>query len=190
MFVNHPFATADRTVGPDGTASVAWNDSTATNAADTVSVYVSTTKEAAKTAYRYVAAAAGVTVSDSGETAIAWAEDVDVNDASYIDAQPLIWDNANNTLLVKLNHGINNSALPAATHTAALRSDEYVLYSYDDNDQFFLTEGTGTTTLAGFELQLSTHMAANAGIAFIAGDLAAVTYQALAGNVSVFKLGT
>jgi hypothetical protein len=65
-----------------------------------------------------------------------------------------------------------------------------VLYSYDDNDQFFLTNGSAATTLAGFELQLTAHMAANAGVAFIVGDLFSVTYQALAGNVSVFKLGT
>jgi hypothetical protein len=190
LFVWHPSATADRTVASDGTASVAWNDTTSTNGTDIVSVYQSTTKEAAKTAYRYIAAAVATTISDSGETAIAWAEDVDVNDASYIDAQPLIWDNANNTLLVALSHGIDNSTNGATTHTAALRSVDYVLYSYDDNDQFSLTEGTATTSLAGFELQLTAHMAANAGLAFIAGDLAAVTYQALAGNVSVFKLGT
>ena len=80
MFVNHPFATADRTIGPDGTASVAWNDTTSANGADTVSVYKSTTKEAAKTAYRYNAAVVGTTINNA-DTAIAWAEDVDANDA-------------------------------------------------------------------------------------------------------------
>jgi len=193
MFIYHPSATADRTIGPDGTASVAWNDTTSTNGADTVSTYWSTTKEASKTAYRYLAAAAATTISDSGETAIAWTEDAG-NDAGYIDAQPLIWDNANNTLLVKLNHGIANSAVAASTHVAAthVRSVDYVQYAYDANDQFFLTaDGTAAaTTMAAFEVQLTTHMAANAGIAFAVGDLWSVSYQALAGNVSVFKLGT
>jgi hypothetical protein len=190
MFIYHPSATADRTIGPDGTASVAWNDTTSTNGADTVSVYKSTTKEAAKTAYRYNAAVVGTTINNA-DTAIAWAEDVDANDASYVDAQPVIWDNANNTLLVKLNHGIANSAVAAATHTAAthVRSVDYVLYSYDDNDQFFLTNGSAATTLAGFELQLTTDLARATIGAFAVGDLFSVTYEALAGNVSIFKLG-
>jgi hypothetical protein len=176
MFIYHPSATADRTIGPDGTASVAWNDTTSTNGADTVSVYKSTTKEAAKTAYRYNAAVVGTTINNAD---------------TYVDAQPVIWDNANNTLLVKLNHGIANSAVAAATHTAAthVRSVDYVLYSYDDNDQFFLTNGSATTTLAGFELQLTTHLAAATAGAFAVGDLFSVTYEALAGNVSIFKLG-
>jgi hypothetical protein len=193
MFIYHPSATADRTIGPDGTASVAWNDTTSANGADTVSVYKSTTKEAAKTAYRYNAAVVGTTINNA-DTAIAWAEDVDANDASWVDAQPVIWDNANNTMLVKLNHGIKNSAIAAATHTAAthVRSVDYVLYSYDDNDQFFLL-GDGaaaTTTMTGFETQLTTHLAAATVGAFAVGDLFSVSYQALAGNVSIFKLGT
>ena len=194
MFIYHPSATADRTVGPDGTASVAWNDVTSTNGTDVVSTYWNTTNEAAKTAYRYVAAAAATTISDSGETAIAWTEDAG-NDAGYIDAQPVIWDNANNTMLVKLNHGIANSAVAASTHIAAthVRSVDYVQYSYDANDQFFLTADAtaAATTLTGFETQLTTHLAAGASpLAFDVGDLFSVTYQALAGNVSIFKLGT
>ena len=193
MFIYHPSATADRTIGPDGTASVAWNDTTSTNGTDIVSVYKSTTKEAAKTAYRYNAAVVGTTINNA-DTAIAWAEDVDANDASYVDALPVIWDNANNTLLVKLNHGIANSAVAAATHTAAthVRSVDYVLYSYDANDQFFLLgDGSAaTTTMTGFETQLTTHLAAATAGAFAVGDLFSVSYQALAGNVSIFKLGT
>ena len=99
------------------------------------------------------------------------------------------WDNANNTLLVQVDYATgacSYSALLAAV--GCLRT--LTQYTYDANDQFNLTEGTTSTTLAGFEAQLTLHMVANAGIAFVADDLAAVTYQALADNVSVFKLGT
>jgi hypothetical protein len=182
-------ASPNRTIGPDGTASVAWNDTASTNAADTVSVYVSTSKEAAKTSYRYITPVTGTAIGDAA-TAIGWAESTGAG-AGHITVTPLVWDNGNNTLLVQVNHGIVPiSVNAAAADDAGVQAVTYLLYTYDANDQFFLTEGTATTTLAGFELQLTAHMTANAGIAFVSGDLSAVTYQALAGNISVFKLGT
>jgi hypothetical protein len=70
-------------------------------------------------------------------------------------------------------------------------------YSYDDNDQFNLTADVtaAATSLAGFELQLTAHINAADGVGgavagFARGDLHAVSYQALSGNVSIFSLGT
>ena len=99
--------------------------------------------------------------------------------------------NANNTLLVQVNHGIVPiSVNAAAADDAGVQSVEYLLYTYDAGDQFNLTEGTTATTLAGFELQLTAHLNAATVGAFATGDLAAVTYQALAANTSIFSLGT
>ena len=130
----------------------------------------------------------GTTLADDA-TAVAWVEDAG-NDASQLSATPLVWDNANNTLLVRVDHGINNLLLSASVHTLDVRKTDYLLYTYDAGDQFNLTEGSTTTTLAGFELQLTAHLNAATAGAFAAGDIAAITYQALAANTSVFSLGT
>ena len=100
-------------------------------------------------------------------------------------------DNANNTLLVQVNHGIVPiSVNAAAADDAGVQSVEYLLYTYDAGDQFNLTEGSTTTSLAGFELQLTAHLNAATVGAFATGDISAITYQALAANTSVFSLGT
>jgi hypothetical protein len=185
-------ASPNRTIGPDGTASVAWNDTASTTAADTVSVYVSTTKEAAKTSYRYLLPVTGTALGGAA-TAIAWAESTGAG-ANHVTATPLVWDNANNTLLVQVNHGVVPiSVNAAAADDAGVQAVAYLLYTYDANDQFGTTADATkvAATMAGFEYQLGLHLAAGTGgVAFTLGDLSGVTYQALAANVSVFGLGT
>ena len=150
-----------------------------------------------KTTYRYLAPSA--TVLDNSKTSATWSETSAGSD-SLADAdddivgQIVAWDNANNTLLVRIDYATGacswNSLLTALGCPFTLTQ-----YTYDANDQFNLTEGTTSTTLAGFEAQLSLHLLATGGVrgaagVFAAGDVAAVTYQALADNVSIFSLGT
>ena len=115
---------------------------------------------------------------------------------------PLIWDNANNTLVVQVNHGVSNPAVGANTHLPALQSVEYLKYSYDSADIFYKAEGATATTMAGFEgayvaggadslYGLLGHQAdGTAGVAFSAGDIQHIDYEVLPGNVSVFNLGS
>jgi hypothetical protein len=182
-----------RSIGPDGTASVAWNDTTTTSGLDSLSVYVSTTKEAAKSSYRYIAPVVATTLADDA-FATTWVEDTG-NDASQLIATPVIWDAAANTLLVKIDHGIINATIAANTHLEAPPSATYLLYAYDDNDQFMTTADatSAAATIAGFEVALAACMVVGdvAGVSFSAADIFGVTaYQALAANVSTFKLGT
>ena len=184
-----------RSIGPDGTASVAWNDTTSTSGLDSLSVYVSTTKEAAKSSYRYIAPVVGTTLADS-HTATTWVED-EGNDAGQLIATPLIHDAAGNTLLVSIAHGRNNLTETAGpnVHTIATHGTEYLQYSYDDNDQFMTTADatSAAATMAEFEAALAACKVVGdvAGVSFSAADIYGVTaYQALAGNVSTFKLGT
>ena len=78
--------------------------------------------------------------------------------------------------------------------------DTYVQYSYDANDHYYINDGATASSEAGFEGSyvanatagtkgLLNHFADGSGVAYAAGDLYGVTYEALAGNTSVFKLG-
>jgi len=159
---------------------------------DSLSVYVSTTKEAAKSSYRYVAPVVGTTLADDA-TATTWVEDTG-NDASQLIATPLIHDAAGQTLLVKVDHGIINATIGANTHLEAPPSVEYLLYAYDDNDQFMTTADatSAAATMAGFQVALATCQVVGdvAGVTFSAADIFGVTaYQALPGKFQSLQVG-
>ncbi len=100
-------------------------------------------------------------------------------------------------------------AVRTATGAYQCGNDTYTRYSYDDNDQYYLVSNGGTagspTSMAGFEgtyyavatglygLQGSraenTAGVGRPGVTWTIGDLDAVVYQALAGNISIFKAG-
>jgi len=199
LFIYHPSATADRTSDPSGTASVAWNDSTTTSGADTVSVYSSATVEAAQTSYRTITPVVGTTISDDQTAIDITEESVGGAVAGSVLMTPLIWDDANNTLVIQVNHGVSNPAVAANTQLSPLQSVEYLLFAYDESDVFFKDNGAVATTFAGFEGSysmgqaspgLNGHLADGAGgVAFTAGDMQHIDYEVLAGNVSVFYLG-
>ncbi len=78
----------------------------------------------------------------------------------------------------------------------------YTSYSWDDNDHFYLNSDGGTTTtptsMAGFEgayvagvatYGLQGALATGNGLSYATGTLDAITYQALAANTSIWKLG-
>jgi hypothetical protein len=137
----------------------------------------------------------GTTLADDA-TATTWVEDTG-NDASQLIATPLIHDAAGQTLLVSIAHGRNNITETAGPniHTIATHGTEYLLYAYDDNDQFMTTADatSAAATMAGFQVALATCQVVGdvAGVTFSAADIFGVTaYQALPGNVSTFKLGT
>jgi hypothetical protein len=198
LFRVHPNATvgngAARTTGPSGTASVAWNDSTTTSGADTVSVWTSASAAgtAQKTTYRTTTPVIGTTLGNA-KTAIDWTESTGA-DAAHVTALPLIWDNANNTIVIQVLHG----AVPATGPQPV----EYLLYAYDSNDIFFNSEGATATSMAGFEgyyiaggasgvYGLNGHLAdGTGGAVFDAGDMFHIDYEVLPGNVSVFNLGS
>ncbi len=198
LFRVHPNATigngAARTTGPSGTASVAWNDSTTTSGADTVSIWHSgvAAGNAEKTTYRTITPVVGTTLGGAGSTAIDWTEDLNVG-ADYVAATPLVWDDANNTIVTQILHG----AVPATGPQPV----EYLLYAYDSEDVFFNLQGATATTMAGFEgayiaggngaYGLNGHLAdGTGGAAFTLGDMYHIDYEVLPGNVSVFNLGS
>jgi len=198
LFRVHPNSTigngASRTTGPNGTASVAWNDSTTTSGADTVSIWHSgvAAGQAQKATYRTITPVVGTTLGNGGSTAIDWTENANAG-AGYVAATPLIWDNANNTLVVQILHG---------AVSVGIQSVEYLKYAYDSNDIFYKAEGATATTMAGFEgayvagganslYGLNGHLADGAGgVAFTLGDIQHIDYEVLPGNVSVFNLGS
>jgi hypothetical protein len=195
--MNDTFGAVDMIVGADGTASLAWNDVTSTAGESQAGAYVSAALNSSpnKVAYRYLAPSA--TTLDNSKSSAAWSE-LDAGGTAHlaeadddINGAILTWDDANNTLLVRINYG-TGACSEGGQAAAAHCSFTLTKYTYDDNDQFNLTaDGTAaTTTLAGFELQLATHLAAGNNAAFVNGDLWGVTYQALAANVSQFHLGT
>ncbi len=78
----------------------------------------------------------------------------------------------------------------------------YTSYSWDDNDHFYLNSSGGSsstpTTMAGFEGTYAAGVATYglkgasadaSGLSYAAGTLDAITYQAIAGNTSIWNLG-
>jgi hypothetical protein len=184
---------AVRATGPSGTASVAWNDSTTTSGADTVSVVHSAVAggSAQKTTYRTITPVAATLLGGAGGTAADWTESAGA-DANHITVTPLVWDNANNTIVIQALHG---------AVAVGIQPVEYLLYAYDDNDIFYLQEGAVATSMAGFEgvyiisgsglYGLLGHQAdGTLGALFTLGDIQHIDYEVLAANVSVFNLGT
>jgi len=205
-----------RTTGYDGTASVAWNDTATTAGVDTVSSTATlypgaadnadgTADEADNTAgtgiaYRWLAPNSTALLSGASCAycyTATWRESpaggggIDANGEML--GTPLIHDAVNNTLLIKLDY------------FSASAKSTYTQYSYDSNDYFYLASAAGLggtpTTEAGFEgaawtqalgatsVGLLNHLMDGGGLAYTAGDIDAVTYQALSGNVSSFSLG-
>jgi hypothetical protein len=98
--------------------------------------------------------------------------------------------------------GTDTYVYPAVTTSAgdACGFETYVQYSYDATDHFYINDGATASSEAGFEGSyaasatagtkgLLNHFADLSGTGYTAGDLYGVTYQALAANTSVFKLG-
>jgi hypothetical protein len=90
---------------------------------------------------------------------------------------------------------------PAYSSTSCSETT-YTSYSWDDNDHFYLNSAGGVTTtassMAGFEgyyvggvatYGLQGALATGNGLSYAAGTLDSVSYQALAANTSIFKLG-
>jgi hypothetical protein len=153
MVKAHPvMGCANRTISPQGSASVAWNDTTLTSGMDVVG---STTRHlramdddnaqvafaatnavnATKTAYRWLAP--GTTVLATGVTSTVWQE-VDIatlahvggtaadgvaNDAGDINATPLVVDIAGNTMVVGLNHGLTTASVTGRAAVATAPAD-------------------------------------------------------------------
>jgi len=197
MFRAHPtFGAVTRTTtGGVGTASVSWSDVTSTAFEDEVTVYKDTTNEATSTALRHIAPAATTTLGGAGDTALDWSESAGAG-ANQIICMPRHWADADNMLVVGCIHG----AVPAAG-VAGNQAATLIRYSYDENDIFFLTEGTTASSLAGFEgayvaggsgvYGLKGHQADGpAGVLFSAGDIQHIDYEPIASNVSVFNLGS
>ena len=211
----HPgFGCASRTTGYDGTASVAWNDSTTTSGVDlagaTTTLYPGAAGNVQGTAavvtntngapaYRWIAPSATVLVAGQTMNTLNWIEttnDTGVPDAAgEMKGSPLIVDTANNTMIADISY-YNGSAAVST----------YAQYNWDDNDYFFILSSKGlggtATSLAGFE---GTYTASSAtpglenhradagsaipGMGYTAGDLDGVSYQLLSGNTSAFMLG-
>jgi len=214
----HPtFGCAARTVSPAGTASIAWNDVTTTSGADIVgwsydasrpmannnaqgaALSVGSLLTGTKTAYRWVAPSATALAS---QTTATWKEvSPGGDDAADFQGTPVVVDYVNNSMVVELDHGVVVAAGTAARGGNAMLHT-FVSYSWDDNDHFYLNSAAGVTTtptsMAGFEgayvagvatYGLQGALATGNGLAYAAGTVDAVTYQALAPNVSIFKLG-
>jgi hypothetical protein len=146
----HPvMGCANRTISPQGTASVAWNDTTTTSGMDVVG---STTRHlgamntdnaqvaavatnavnTTKTAYRWLAPSTTALATSASSTA--WAEldtatgakvggaaaDGVANDAADINATPLVVDVAGNTMVVGLNHGMSTAAITGSAGKATI----------------------------------------------------------------------
>jgi len=204
LVIGHPvYGCAVRSYGPAGTASVAWNDSATTGKNDTYGVFnnAGTLGVAQKTNYRYIAGSS-TTAFATGQTPASWVEDAFSSAATDAQAVPLYADTVNNSMIVQLYGGAYANLAAAVTAGAYVN----VQYTYDSNDHFYLNSALGATSTgtseAGFEGSmvegsstpgLLNHMAdgtAHGGTpAFAAGDLDAVTYSAVPGNISIFKLG-
>ena len=192
LYRYHASATVDRTTGPDGTASVAWNDSATTSGADTVSAYSSTTVQSEKTSYRTITPVVTTVLSDDQTAIDITQEGTPGAVAGSVLLTPLVWDNANNTIVIQALHG---------AVAVGIQAVEYLLYAYDDNDIFYLQEGAVATSMAGFEgayiisggglYGLLGHQAdGTLGALFTLGDIQHIDYEVLAANVSVFNLGS
>ncbi len=201
--VAHPtMSCGSRSVGPAGTASIAWSDTGTTATLD--QIYVTTSQgesaaaESGTTSIRWIAAS--TVVLANAQTSAVWTEadngsDGVANHANDVIGKPLEVDLTNNTMIAEIAYGVG------ATKT-------YTQYIWDSADLFYLKSALGAsttpTTEAGFEgsyiasgagaYGLEGHRAdksaANSpGSTWDAGDLDMVAYQALAANISVFKLG-
>jgi len=194
-----------RSVGPAGTASIAWNDTASTATLDqiyaTTSQGESAAAESGTTSIRWIIPS--TVVLANSQTSAAWVEgdngsDGVANHANDIIGKPLEVDLTNNSMIVEIAYG---STTPV--------SKTYTKYVWDSADHFYLKSSAGVsitpTTEAGFEgsyvgsgsgaYGLEGHRADTSstnvpGSSWTAGDLDAVSYQALAANISVFKLGS
>jgi len=203
MYARHEVAghASRTTTGGVGTASVSWSATGSGSHEDVMTVWKDATNEATSTALRHIAPVSTTTLGGAGATAVDWTE-ATTPGANMVMAWPREWDDANNTLIVGIMHGVmrENGANAFGDATGTTPS-ELIRYTYDDNDIFYLTEGTTATTLAGFEgayvaggsgvYGLKGHQAdGTAGLLFTLGDIEHIDYEAIPSNVSVFHLGT
>jgi hypothetical protein len=203
MYARHEVAghATRTTTGGVGTASVSWSATGSGSLEDVMTVWKDATNEATSTALRHIAPVVTTTLGGAGATAVDWTEAATPG-ANMVMAWPREWDDANNTLIVGLMHGVMRekgaNAFGDATGTTPA---ELIRYTYDANDIFFLTEGAIATSLAGFEgayvaggsgvYGLKGHQAdGTAGLLLSVGDIQHIDYEPIASNVSVFNLGT
>jgi hypothetical protein len=167
---------------------------------------VAATLTGTKTAYRWVAPSATVVTGGAQATA-AFAEVMVGGSGSVVDhaddiqATPVEVDYVNNTMVVQIEFGIV-VALGTAARGGNLPLTVFTSYSWDDSDYYYLNSALGVTTtastMAGFEgayvagvatYGLQGALATGNGLSYAAGTLDGVSYQALAANTSIFKLG-
>jgi len=96
---------ATRSFGPAGTASVAWNDTTATAGLDAVYVTTTVGENAGSTAIRYVAPA--TTALTAGASSMGWVESGSATGGALTDiiGTPMSHDTAGDTFVTKLQYG-------------------------------------------------------------------------------------
>jgi len=158
------------------------------------------------TAYRWVVPS--TTAVAGGVQATALFSELDEGDdgidhANDIQATPMEVDYVNNTMVVKFDFGIE-VALGSAAGGRLIDSplEVFTSFSWDDNDYYYLNSDEGVTvtasTMAGFEgayvagvaaYGLQGALATGNGLSYATGTLDSVSYQALAANTSIFKLG-
>jgi len=173
--IAHPtLGCATRSFGPAGTASVAWNDTTATAGLDAVYVTTGAGENAASTAIRYVAPDAVVLVGS--DTSTTWDESGTATGGAATDiiGTPMEHDTAGDTFITKLQYGTYSGGyfledIAAATNVFELdlvtTAEAIVAFPYDSAvcfknvDQF---AGAGAPTV-GTPVYVKTHAAGTAG---------------------------
>jgi hypothetical protein len=194
----HPMlGCATRSFGPAGTASVAWNDTTATSGLDAVYVTTSVGENAGSTAIRYVAPS--TTALTSGASSMGWVESGAAAGGALtsIIGTPMAHDTAGDTFITKLQYGTYAGGyffenIAAATNVFELDLVTTALavatFPYDSAVCFRDVTGfTGAPPVIGVPLYVKTHAAgtdaADAKISWagsldangIAGDLLVIT---------------
>jgi len=197
--IAHPtMGCAIRSVGPAGTASIAWNDTATTAGLDQIyaetSVGQSGAAEAGTTSYRWLAPSTTALGTTPAASTMAWVQkdggtDMTCDAQNDVCGHPRVVDIAGSRMVVEIAYE------PAGTGQVKT----YTEYKWDDNDFYYLAEGGTATTMAGFTgayvatnsgaYGLQGHLADGNGLAYANGDLFAVNYAALSGNISTFQLG-
>jgi hypothetical protein len=179
----HPMlGCATRSFGPAGTASVAWNDTTATAGLDAVYVTTSVGENAGSTAIRYVAPS--TTALTSGASSMGWVESgLPAGGAlTSIIGTPMAHDTAGDTFITKLQYGTYAGGyffenIAAASNVFELDLVTTALavttFPYDSAVCFRDVTGfTGAPPVIGVPLYVKTHAAgtdaADAKISFAA----------------------
>ena len=174
---HHNFGSVDRVASSSGVASFAWNDIALTSAVEPVCASnqngVAGLTMGCATYHRYLAPS-GASLA-GGSTDKVWTHDGDADvDGTNEAVTPIEIDMAAKTILLKIDD-------EEAVGAGAVNTVVVLKYSWDDNDQFKI-DGAAVTQTA-FETRLTAHSLAEA-----EGDIIALNYQSLAGNVSTWDI--